>query len=219
MPRCRCLVLDHDDTVVNSTAAIHYPAFMEALEQNRPGLKLTLEDYFRYNFDPGFSALCSRILAFTPEEMALQDRTWRRRAAAQIPAAYPGLKELLWKFRETGGRICVSSHSLEENIRRDYRVNGLPEPELVVGWDVLPERRKPAPYALEEAMRCFSLPPEALLMVDDLKPGLDMAACCGVPFAAAGWGHCIPEIQAYFRDAGVPYCGQISDLAALLIGD
>ena len=31
----KCLVLDHDDTVVDSTASIHYPAFLEAAEEEK----------------------------------------------------------------------------------------------------------------------------------------------------------------------------------------
>ena len=30
--RYKCLVLDHDDTVVNSTATVHYPCFVEYME-------------------------------------------------------------------------------------------------------------------------------------------------------------------------------------------
>ena len=57
--RYKCLVLDHDDTVVDSTASIHYPAFLEALKVLRPGCEtISLEDYFRENFDPGFIELC-----------------------------------------------------------------------------------------------------------------------------------------------------------------
>ena len=44
--RYRCLILDHDDTVVNSTATIHYPAFLEALKLLRPGVTISLDDYF-----------------------------------------------------------------------------------------------------------------------------------------------------------------------------
>ena len=40
----RCLVLDHDDTVVNSTAVIHFPSLLAYLEQVRPGLPYTLDD-------------------------------------------------------------------------------------------------------------------------------------------------------------------------------
>ena len=53
-----CLVLDHDDTVVNSTATIHHPCFQLFLDQYRPGMKCSLEDYFVKNFDPGFMPMC-----------------------------------------------------------------------------------------------------------------------------------------------------------------
>ena len=50
--RYKCLVLDHDDTVVNSTATIHYPCFCEFLKEVRPqATHYTLEDYFRWNFE------------------------------------------------------------------------------------------------------------------------------------------------------------------------
>lgn len=37
-------------------------------------------------------------------------------------------------------------------------------------------------------------------MVDDLKPGYDMARACGVPFACAGWSdNQIPVVREYMR--------------------
>ena len=33
----KCLVFDHDDTVVNSTATIHFPSFRDYLKIYRPG--------------------------------------------------------------------------------------------------------------------------------------------------------------------------------------
>ena len=36
-------------------------------------------------------------------------------------------------------------------------------------------------------------------MVDDLKPGYDMAKAAGVPFAAAGWSNDIPQIETFMR--------------------
>ena len=41
----KCLILDHDDTVVMSTPSIHYPSFIEAIKVLRPNLSsLTLDD-------------------------------------------------------------------------------------------------------------------------------------------------------------------------------
>ena len=38
----RCLVLDHDDTVVRSEETVNYPSFLEALKVLRPGRTITL---------------------------------------------------------------------------------------------------------------------------------------------------------------------------------
>ena len=48
----KCLVLDHDDTVVDSTAEIHFPSFIEYLKLTRPHLadKYDLSSYFVKNF-------------------------------------------------------------------------------------------------------------------------------------------------------------------------
>ena len=42
----KCLVFDHDDTIVNSTATVHYPCFQQYLDQFFPGKKLSLSEYF-----------------------------------------------------------------------------------------------------------------------------------------------------------------------------
>ena len=218
--RYQCLVLDHDDTVVDSTASVHYTAFMETLRRLRPGKweSLTLEEYFLYNFEPGFAELCRDILGFTAEEDAEQGRAWEHYVAGHVPKAYPGMKEFLWRCREAGIRLCVVSHSLKENILRDWRENGLPEPEFVYGWDSAPEKRKPSPWPLKEIMRRTGLSPDALLMMDDLKPGKQMADACDVDFAAAGWAHHVPQIVEYMRRECPRYCPELRDLKAIVFG-
>ena len=52
-------------------------------------------------------------------------------------------------------------------------------------------------------------------MVDDLKPGYDMARAAGCDFAAAGWAYNIPEIEAFMRancDYYLPTVESLSDL-------
>ena len=67
------------------------------------------------------------------------------------------------------------------------------------GWDEPPAERKPSPHALYQIMERLKVKPEEMLVVDDLKPGYDMALSAGVPFAAAGWANDIPEIEAFMR--------------------
>ena len=214
--RFQCLVMDHDDTTVNSTATIHFPSFLAYLEQVRPGLHYTLGDYFRKNFDPGVMALFTGELGFSDEELEGEFRFWQGWVRTRVPKAYPGIREILQRHRDAGGKIAVVSHSMRENIERDYRENGLPEPDLIFGWEQPPEHRKPEAWPLQQIMETFSLPPEKLLMVDDLKPGYDMARRCGVPFAAAGWANDIPEIEQFMRRNCDFYCKTVADLDRLL---
>ena len=58
----KCLVVDHDDTVMNSTKHVHHPSFLVALKELRPGVTMDVDTYFRINFDPGFLPYCEDVL-------------------------------------------------------------------------------------------------------------------------------------------------------------
>ena len=45
MLKYRCLVLDHDDTVVQSARTVNYPAMVEALRTERPGREVSYEEF------------------------------------------------------------------------------------------------------------------------------------------------------------------------------
>ena len=218
--RYRCLVLDHDDTLVNSTATIHFPCFCEFLKEVRPNAKkYTLEDYFRKNFDPGVLAFFTEEIGLSPEELDYEFRYWQSYVKPRVPKAFPGMREILERHKAQGGLITVVSHSVKDAILRDYRENGLPTPDAVYGWELPVEKRKPEPWALFDIMERFSLPPSELLMLDDLKPGYDMARSAGVAFAAAGWAYDVPEIEAFMRKNCDFYCKTVQDFRALLKED
>lgn len=195
----KCLVLDHDDTVVNSTATVHYPCFVEYMKKYFPQVHMSLEEYFIKNFDPGVLELFRDIIGLTEEQMIEEQESWNAYVKLHVPEAYPGIRELIENQKAAGGLVCVVSHSYTENILRDYRENHLPLPDLVYGWEYPNEQRKPNPWPLQQIMKRYRLEPKDLLVVDDLKPGYDMAAAVGVPFAAAGWANDIPQIADFMK--------------------
>ena len=81
----KCLILDHDDTVMDSTTHIHYPSFLLALEELRPGTTISLEDYFRVNFDPGFLPYCTGVLGLTAGELDRELEIWKDYVKDHIP--------------------------------------------------------------------------------------------------------------------------------------
>ena len=212
----KCLVFDHDDTVVNSTATIHHPCFVEYLKAFYPGESISLEDYFLLNFEPGFVPMCRERYGMTDEDLAFEARYWQDYVKNHIPAVYPGIREIMEKQKAEGGLVCVVSHSFDYNIRRDYAANALPEPDAVYGWERPENQRKPWPFPLEDIMARFSLQPSELLMIDDLKPGYDMALAAKVDFAAVGWSNDIAPIETFMRRNSPLYFKTVPELAAFL---
>ncbi|MCR5664738.1 MAG: HAD hydrolase-like protein [Oscillospiraceae bacterium] len=217
--RYRCLIFDHDDTVVNSTATIHHPCFQDYLALRRPGMSCSLEQYFIRNFDPGFIGMCREDYALSDEELEDETRFWQAYVREHIPVAYPGIREIMERQKAQGGLVCVVSHSFDFNIRRDYEKNGLPEPDMIFGWERPLHERKPMPYPLEQIMQRFALRPDELLMIDDLKPGYDMALRCGVDFAAVGWSNDVKQIETFMRQNCQYYFKTVAELAAFLEED
>lgn len=214
--RYRCLVFDHDDTTVNSTATIHYPAFMAFLKEYYPGRSCTLEEYFVKNFHPGFIEWCVEDFGMSEEMLETETQFWLNYVDSRIPVSYPGIRELMMRQKEEGGLVCVISHSMKHNILRDFKQNGLPEPDLIYGWEEPPEHRKPNAWPMEQLISQFSLEPSEVLMIDDLKPGYDMAVKAGVDFAAAGWANDVPEIETFMRQNCRLYFKTVQELSEYL---
>jgi phosphoglycolate phosphatase/pyrophosphatase PpaX len=217
--RYRCLVLDHDDTALDSTASVHHPAHVAAMAELRPGqAAVDLAGFFRKNFHPGFQAFLQGELGFSEAEMEREYRIWRAHAEAARPAFYPGFLDALEAYRRQGGRFAVVSHSEADIIQRHYRETGRDlMPDAVFGWEAGAGRRKPDPWPVQETLRRFSLAPGEVLVVDDLKPGILMAQAAGVPAVAAGWAHCLPEIRAYMEANTLGILETIEDFAAFIL--
>lgn len=195
----RCLIVDHDDTVVNSTATVHFPCFVQYVKQFFPDYSCSLEHYFLKNFDPGIVPFFRDEVGMSDEQLRHEQTYWNAYVQDHVPQVYPGMAEILWQQKRAGGLLCVISHSYRDNILRDYRENGLPEPDEVYGWELPPALRKPDPWALEQIKTKYRLKSVDMLVLDDLKPGYDMARAAGVTFAAAGWANDIPEIECFLR--------------------
>ncbi len=218
MLRYRYLVLDHDDTVVRSESTVNYPAFLEALRVLRPGMTVSPEEFSLWTYREGFSQMCANHFGFDDQEFRIQYEIWLNYAMHHIPPAFPGMKEQLIRYREAGGLVSVSSHSARENILRDYEAHFGFCPDNIYDWNLGPEQRKPAPYALDDLMRRYGFSPREILVVDDLPTGWEMAKSRGVDFAWAGWnGRNIPEIEAGMTARSTHLLRNVKDLEKILI--
>lgn len=182
-----CLVLDHDDTVVQSEKTIGYPYFCSILDEFRPGATISLEDYVLGCHNLGFADMCRQYWQFTEEELLKEYRGWMGYVRTHIPEPYPGIDKIIHQQKESGGTICVVSHSAIENITRDYKAHFGIAPDAIYGWDLPEDKRKPSPYPLLDIMDKYGYKPQEMLVVDDLKLAHTMARSAGVQIGFAAW--------------------------------
>lgn len=183
-----CLVLDHDDTVVQSEATVNYPFFVEFLKDYRPGDSITMHEYISGCYHPGYIEMCRQRFHFTEEELSIEYKGWKEYIKSHIPAVYDGIEAIIKRQKELGGLVCVVSQSAQENIARDYNAHFGILPDEIFGWDMAPEHRKPSPWAIRQIMEKYHLAPDQLLIIDDMKAACQMARAAGCPIAFAGWG-------------------------------
>ena len=188
MMKYKCLVLDHDDTVVQTEKAIGYPYFRQYIERIRPGHTLSYEEYVRDCNDRIFADMCREKWNFTEDEMVEEYTGWKAYALSHVPPIFPGIDRVIRRQKEAGGIVAVSSLSSRDNIRRDYEINLGLQPDAVYDYDLPLPQRKPNPFALEDIMAKYDLKPEEILVVDDMKLAWKMAKPLGVPVAFAAWG-------------------------------
>lgn len=216
--RYRCLILDHDDTAVDSSRRVHHPAHVRTMEVLRPGIEpVDLDTWFVKNFDPGILAFLEGELGMTPEELAVEHRIWREFTSTASAEFYPGFLRALAEFQARGGLVTVVSHSESDIIRGHYCSADGVIPDLVFGWDADPQHRKPHPYPVLEILRRLRVDPREALVVDDLRPGVAMAQAAGVDAAAAGWGHDIPAIREWMQKVCVAYFATVDEFADFIL--
>ena len=215
----KCLIVDHDDTAVKSSPEIHYPCFVKTIETFRPGeYILTLEEFMNVCFYPNLETYYRNELGFTKEELALEYEMWRKYAAERVPHFYEGIEEILTDLKAAGGVFAVSSQSHKAVIERDYAARTSIAPDFIYGCEIGLDNCKPSPFTVIDVCEKTGLSPSDVLVVDDLKTGLEMAKRSGAHFAAAGWSHFVPEIRKYMEENSEFYLRTTDELRTLIFG-
>ena len=216
-----CILIDHDDTTVDSTPSIHYPAHVEQMKRlGKEAELLSLKDWFLINYSPGIQSYLADTLGLSPEEQELCYRIWREYTTRDIPEFFKGILNLLSEFRSRGGKIVVVSHSepdiIESHYEKQTEVPGF-FPDRIIGWEGDIEKHKPNPWPVFSVMDEYGLEKNEILVVDDLKPGIEMAVRAGVDSVAAVWSHGIPAITEGLSQMSTYTAESIEGLADILL--
>ncbi len=190
--RYRLLLIDHDDTAVDSTAVVHYPAHLEALRVLRPGVPApTIEEWWMANFEPGIMEHLVHGLGMDEAgARSASSRSGARSPRAGCRRSSPACASC-WLISARGAAGSRSSRTRSGRTSSGTtrsRATRRSTPDLVFGWEHDPARRKPDPWPVREALSRLGVPPAEALVLDDLRPGVLMARAAGVDAAARGMG-------------------------------
>lgn len=195
-----CLVLDHDDTVVQTERSIGYPYFLRYLQKIRPGAQLSFQQYVLDCQNMLFPDMCREKWGFTEEEQREEYSGWQEYCRSHIPPIFPGIDRIIRRQKAEGGLVCVASLSSLSNITRDYMHHFGFLPDAIYHNDLPRPQRKPNAFPLTDLMERFHLEPCDILMVDDMKLGWSMAESVGADTAFAAWGRQdFPELMTEMK--------------------
>jgi phosphoglycolate phosphatase/pyrophosphatase PpaX len=200
----KCLVLDHDDTVVQTERCIGYPYFKEYLAKIRPGTELTFRQYVEDCNNMVFADVCRLRWNMTEEEQAQEYQGWKIYYRDHPRPIFPGIDRLIARQKAEGGLVCVASLSRRDDILSDYATHFGIVPDAVYDYEMPADQRKPHPWPLLDLMKRFDLKPEEILVLDDMKLGWMMANAAGVDIAYAAWSkaefpHLMEEMKGLCR--------------------
>ena len=188
--RYKCLVVDHDDTAVDSTADIHHPIYVELMAELRPEVEpVGVDGFIDLNQKKSIRRHYVQDLGFSESEWEYAFNFWKNHELrGHIPKFYDGFIDLLRRHSEKGGIVAVVSHSDEEAITMHYDTTGF-IPDVIFGAQKDGSKNKPNAWPLEKIMGQYGIDAENIAVVDDLMPGIEMANSIGAYALGAGWAH------------------------------
>ena len=193
------------------------------MKKMRPNLlPLSLEEWFKKNFDPGIMEYMKEDLLMTDEEIKIEYEIWREYTTGIIPDFFPGIIETLIQYKSRGGKVVVVSHSDKDLIERDYNEKGFSGgnsffPDMIFGWTYDESKRKPHPWPVITALDELGIAPQDSVILDDLKPGVVMGKNSGVDVLAAGWSYDIPEIKQYMKKNSIAYFNTVEEFGKFIL--
>ncbi len=212
----KCLVLDHDDTVVDSSRTIHYPAFLDTLRQLRPDQKpLSFDEFNHHCFVYGFHHLCEVRYGFDKAEMMIEYEIWKRHTKCKQAPPFDGWYTLLQRFKAQEGIIIVVSYSESTEIRRDYLDHFGFEPDRIYGYDAGPENIKPHIKPILNVIHDFHLDHKDICVIDDMPVGQTMAENANVDFIWAKWSHTDERLLEHIKKTSQHACSDVHQLIEL----
>lgn len=213
--RKKCLILDHDDTIINSQESIHYPLFVEVLKKLRPNIQpIDFERFIDLSNELGFVKMCRTLYHYTPQEIEFEYHYWKTHSAAMQAPSFEGLKEILQAFTQAGGLIIVYTMNSSQNVLQDYERLFQFVPHKIIAHDQYVVLKKPYRLSILHALHELELNVKECIFIDDTPMLLELKDRLNMDFLAANWAKSAHPLWKHRHD--VPILNHPKELASYI---
>lgn len=186
--RKKCLILDHDDTIINSQESIHYPLFVDVLKILRPNIiPIDFEKFIELSNELGFVKMCRMLYHYNEKEIQFEYEHWKIHSSLIEAPAFEGIKEFLTAFIEIGGVIIVYTMNSKQNVIKDYERLFNFVPNRIISHDQYYILRKPYRLSILKELHNLNLTVEDCIFIDDTPMLLELKHRLNMDFIAANW--------------------------------
>lgn len=184
----KCLILDHDDTLMDSQETVHYPIFLETLKIMRPHVTLpTFGEFVTRSNEFGFEGYIRKVYGFSEAEVETEINFWREQVPLRQAEIFSDVARVVADFVNLGGILVVYSYSDSSMILSDYQRHFDFIPHDIIGFDNDLSFRKPARVPLLTMMAKFNLTPNECILVDDMPLLIETAQRTNIDMVGANW--------------------------------
>ena len=217
----KCIVLDHDDTTVNTTPLIHYQSYINFMNKYKPNSpQITLQQWYVEMWDKNLFQFLSDYMKLNETEMKQISEEWMKLHKTIPIQMFEGFYELMTEYKQLGGIVCICSHSQQKVIQQFYDSyrDGILQPDCIFGLEKNEiEKCKPYTYPIEEIMRKYQLEKKDIVVIDDLYHGLEMARRSGVDAIGTLYGIGHELVEKLIKEMTSIVVHSIDELRSLLI--
>ena len=221
----KAIMLDHDDTTVDSTPTINYMSyvnFCNKVMKDKPWYKMmNIQEWYQLMWVNGYDDHIENVMKLNKEEQDLEYNMWKSYISDKHPKFFPGFHEMLVEYKKRGGIIAIVSHSDETAIRRhyaEYEGGEKIEPDVVYGYvRGKPELNKPNVYPVEDLKKKYNLKNEEICVIDDLASGLIMGNRAGIDAIGVLYGEGHESVADEIRKISQYVFDTVQELADFLL--
>jgi beta-phosphoglucomutase-like phosphatase (HAD superfamily) len=215
----RCLILDHDDTLMDSQYSVHYPIFLETLSMMRPNDPIpSFKEFVLLSNKYGFEGYIRAVYNFSEQEVETEITFWRTQVPLKKAKIFHEVAKVVEEFVQSNGILVVYSYSDRSMILNDYQRFFDFEPHDIIGFDNALPFRKPARAPLLKMMHAFDLKASDCLLVDDMPLLIETANRANIDMVGANWSLSSRYVWKR-KHQNVVLCSDASCLSTLLFKD